>query len=110
MNEQQRRGIVAARGRGVKKDDGESGENNRHSSPVFCWGPENWGTALRTHAMNAFEFGDKSFANAIRVTITGGDAADIRSVDVEFASYPSVNPAMQKVPGKQCLSVGLTVG
>lgn len=65
--------------------------------------------ALRTQAVDALEFGEKCFANAIRVTIAGGHAANIGSVDIEFAGYPSVDPAMEKMPGKESVCVGLAI-
>ncbi len=100
---------MAADGARVKKDDRGSGEKNRHYSPVFCEGSAGLGQALGTHAMDPLKFGEKSFADTIRVAIASGDPADIGSVDIEFAGYPSVDPAMQKMPGKKRVSVGLTI-
>jgi hypothetical protein len=60
--------------------------------------------------MDPLKFRDQSFADTIGVAIASGDAAYVRSVDVEFTGYPSVDPAVQKMPGKKRVSIGFAVG
>jgi hypothetical protein len=96
---------VAAEGRRVK--NGTRKETTL--LPAVLWGVRLKETALRTQAVNAFEFRYESFANSRRVAIAGGNSAHVRGVDAEFAGHPGIDSAMKKMPGEKSVSVCVTV-